>query len=257
MSKHLIILLAIFLPVLFLEQGEGFAQTKAMRTIPAGVYKSFIKTATLKKVDVKAFKLDETAVTNQEYLAFVKANPKWRRSKVSSLFADHNYLRQWKGDVELGNQVLPDAPVVNVSWFAAKAYCEWKGKRLPSVAEWEYASLGKPMNKQITNLTEYILSWYSKPNPNKLPNVKSTYKNQYGLYDMNGLVWEWTFNYNSFVGGSDTRDNSVDAKSYCAAGGVYASDPNDYAAFLRYGFRNNLKGNSCVSSLGFRCAKSI
>lgn len=255
MRKQLVILFAIILPALMMEQEGIFAQTKKMQSIPAGVYIPFLKSETLKKVEVKTFKMDETAVTNVEFLAFVKANPQWRKSKVSSLFADHNYLNHWKGDLTIGNKSIENSPVVNVSWFAAKAYAKWAGKRLPTVAEWEMAAKGKPTNPKIGDLTNYILGWYSKPTPTVLPNVKTTYKNQYGLYDMNGLVWEWTFNYNNAVGAKDSRDNSVDPNNFCAAGGVYASNPKDYAAFLRFGFRGNLKGNYCVASLGFRCVE--
>ena len=43
---------------------------------------------------VKAFELDRYPVTNTDYLAFVKANPPWRRSAVKAVFAE----RRWEGD---------------------------------------------------------------------------------------------------------------------------------------------------------------
>lgn len=255
MRKQLFILIAIIFPALFTEQGGFFAQTKKMQSIPAGVYTPFLKSETLTKIDVKAFQMDETAVTNAEYLAFVKANPQWRKSKANSLFVDQNYLRHWKGDLEIGNKAIENSPVVYISWFAAKAYCKWAGKRLPTVAEWEVAAKSKPVQPRIGNLDEYILGWYSKPTPKDLPNVKSTYKNALGLYDMHGMIWEWTFNFNNAVGANDSRNSDIDPNNFCAAGGVYATDPSDYAAFLRFGFRTNLQGKNCVASLGFRCVK--
>ena len=66
---------------------------KKMAAIPAGKYQPFFVTKSDKPLQVTAFKMDETAVTNLEYLEFVKANPQWRRSKVNRLFADTNYLK--------------------------------------------------------------------------------------------------------------------------------------------------------------------
>jgi formylglycine-generating enzyme required for sulfatase activity len=246
--------------------GAGFAQKKAviskkkMITVPAGNYKPFFITKSDKPIHVAAFKMDETAVTNLEYLEFVKANPQWRRSKVNRLFADANYLKHWESDLSIGasNKNIYNSPVVYVSWFAAQAYSKWKNKKLPTIAEWELAGNAAPKNTKYKSLTDYILDWYSKPNPPFLPNTKSTYQNVYGLYDMHGLIWEWTFNFNSFIGSTDTRgNNQVDLKNFCAAGAVNVSNKSDYAGFLRFSYRGSLKGNYCIANLGFRCAKDL
>ncbi|KIC94257.1 formylglycine-generating enzyme family protein [Flavihumibacter solisilvae] len=257
-----------FLTILLLTVFSGLAQAqekaviadKKMVTVAAGIYKPFFETNDSRPLMVAAFKMDECAVTNAEFLEFVKANPAWRRSKVNRLFADSNYLKHWESDLSIGkiNANIYHSPVVNVSWFAAQAYCKWKNKRLPTIAEWELAGNGKPRNIKYTSLTEYILGWYKKPNPPVLPNVKTTYQNQYGLYDMHGLVWEWTFNFNSFTSKADSRGSTEDeAKAFCAAGSVKVKDKNDYAGFLRFSYRGSLKGNYCIPNLGFRCAKDI
>ncbi|HEY9343204.1 MAG TPA: formylglycine-generating enzyme family protein [Hanamia sp.] len=246
--------------------GPGFAQKKAvisekkMITVPSGNYKPFFVTKSDKPIHVAAFKMDETAVTNLEYLEFVKANPQWRRSKVNRLFADANYLKYWESDLSIGasNKNIYNSPVVYVSWFAAQAYSKWKNKKLPTIAEWELAGNAAPKSTKYSSLTDYILNWYSKPNPPFLPNTKSTYQNVYGLYDMHGLIWEWTFNFNSFIGSTDTRgNNQVDLKNFCAAGAVNVSNKSDYAGFLRFSYRGSLKGNFCIANLGFRCAKDL
>lgn len=236
------------------------ALEKKMVLIPAGYYQPFFKTPTNLPVRVEAFMLDATAVTNLEFLEFVKANPQWQRSKVNRLFADTNYLKHWKSDLEIGehNKEIYHSPVVHVSWFAAKAYAKWKNKRLPTVEEWEMAAKGKPRNVDYTSLTDYILAWYSKPNLPVLPNIKSTFQNEYGLYDMHGLIWEWTFNFNSFVGAGDGRGNTVDEiQAFCAAGTINVNDRSDLAGYMRFSYRGSLKGHFCIANLGFRCAKDV
>lgn len=251
---------------LFLIKNPLFAQNKVqakekkMVVIPKGMYNPFFITATSKPEQVIAYKMDETPVTNEEYLAFVTANPEWRKSKVNPLFADKNYLSFWDSDLSMGagKEHLMQSPVVCVSWFAAQAYAKWAGKRLPTVAEWEYAGEAGPKNIKISSLTDYILDWYRRPNPKVLPHIKSTYQNVYGLYDMHGLVWEWTFDFNSFIGSTDSRGNNTDEfKAFCAAGSLDVKDKKDYAGFLRFSYRGSLKGNFCIQNLGFRCAKNI
>lgn len=233
---------------------------KNMVVVSSGKYKPFFVTANSKPVPVASFRMDETAVTNAQFLEFVKANPMWRRSKVNRLFADTNYLRHWQSDLSIGpsNQNIYNSPVVNVSWFAAVAYSKWKNKRLPAIAEWELAAKGSPKNIKQSSLTDYILDWYRVPNLPVLPNVKSTYQNEYGLYDMNGLIWEWTFNFNSFIGSRDSRGNDEDElKNFCAAGALNVADKTDYATYLRFSYRGSLKGNYCIPNLGFRCVKDL
>ncbi len=233
---------------------------KKMVRIEGGNFKTFYVSKTDKPIVIKPFLLDECAVTNAEFLEFVKANPGWSRSKVKRLFADANYLKHWQGDFSIGksNRNIYNSPVINVSWFAARAYCDWKHKRLPTLAEWEVAGNAPPKNENYASVTNYIMHWYEKPALPVLPNVKTTYSNTYGLYDMHGLVWEWTFDFNSFISTGDSRNTSNDdGNLFCAGASINVTNLEDYAAFLRYGFRGSLRGNYCISSLGFRCAKNI
>lgn len=226
--------------------------------VPAGNYRCFLRRkdqpATVK---VQAFLLDVNAVTNQEFLEFVKANPGWARSKVSHLFADIGYLKQWAGDFEIGNEKIRNSPVTNVSWFAANAYAKWRGKRLPTLAEWEYAAEAAPEGMaKGARLTRIILAWYDHPNPVVLPEVRSTYENTYGLYDMHGLIWEWVQDFNSVIIQGDSASGGTTANSFaCAAGSLNSINKEDYAAFMRFAFRQGLQARYTIQSLGFRCAK--
>jgi sulfatase modifying factor 1 len=226
------------------------AQSNAkMVLIPSGYYESLFKDDSFEKEKVEKFYLDVYPVTNAEYLEFVKANPEWQKSNVKKIFADISYLRNWKSDLELGENVNPESPVTYVSWFAAKAFAEWNGKRLPTVAEWEYvASVEKDIKK--------VLDWYSKISPDNVPPVGSTDKNGFGIYDMYGLIWEWTYDFNSaLVTGESRGDGNLEKNLFCGSGSSNSRNVEDYPAFMRYGYRSSLKANYTTHNLGFRCAK--
>ena len=111
-----------------------------MAAIPDAIYRPLFRgEKDAKEIPVAAFQLDVRPVTNGEFLAFVRDNPKWQRSQVKRLFADERYLAHWAGDLDLGN-ARAEQPVTHVSWFAAKAFAASRGKRLPTTAEWEVAA---------------------------------------------------------------------------------------------------------------------
>ena len=107
--KTIVLLLGILaLPLCAAEIPAG------MSAIPAGSYVPMFGETKAPR-PVKAFLLDQTPVTNAQFLAFVTSHPEWRRSNVKRLFADEGYLRQWAGDLELGPDAPPDAPVVRAA----------------------------------------------------------------------------------------------------------------------------------------------
>src|SRR5271166_1428477 len=114
--------------------------------LPAGESQPFFKfsagkgqtIAENRPIQTRAFRLDKTPVTNAQYLDFVRVHPQWRRSQAKSLFVDRRYLSKWRGDLAPPPDAA-QAPVTNVSWFAAEAFCEARGLRLPATDEWEYA----------------------------------------------------------------------------------------------------------------------
>lgn len=230
--------------------------------IPGGDYKPlYAKAAKPRKAP--ALFMGSTPVTNTEFLAFVVKHPEWRRSKVTRAMADENYLRHWAGDLEFGPDAakVKDAPVTNVSWFAARAYCESKGLRLPTQDEWEFAARADATRMDASTDQAFLrklLEWYSKPATGALPAVQSAEANVYGLRGLHGLVWEWVHDFNSTMIVGDSRsDESLERKLFCGAGSLLASDVSNYAAFMRYAFRSSLKGTYCVSSLGFRTARPV
>jgi formylglycine-generating enzyme len=210
-------------------------------------------------VQVAPFYLDRYPVTNQQFLEFVRANPKWRRSKVKRLFAERGYLKHWKSDTSFDDS-LASSPVVNVSWFAARAYCKAHSKRLPTQQEWEFvaqASQNETNGSRDPQFRKQVLDWYGKPTPDRLPSVGKAFRNVYGVYDLYGLTWEWVDDFNTLLGTGESRgDGNLERDLYCAGGSVGSVDPSDYAAYMRYAFRSSLKANYSVPNLSFRAASS-
>jgi formylglycine-generating enzyme required for sulfatase activity len=252
-----VILLALLSFAPTVESRTNVPIPQGMVKIPAGNYIPFFKTKGIKTIKVASFCLDKYAVTNADFLRFIKANPKWARSKVSKVFSDAGYLKHWKSDYDLGKQQLSQSPVVNISWFAANAYSKWKGKRLPTLEEWEYAGTAAAINDKRP-VEKIILEWYNKPSPDYLPPVGSTFTNKLQVADLHGLVWEWVSDFNSIMMSSDSRSSStINRDLFCASGSAGAIDKENYAAFMRFAFRSSLKAKYTVNNLGFRCAADI
>ena len=231
-----------------------------MQKIDGGDYRAFVGKESDGLTKVSSFYLDETAVTNAEYLQFLKANPQWSKSKILRLYADSTYLKNWKSDFEIPEDVSPNAPVTNVSWFAAKAYAESVGKRLPTVDEWEYAARANENLKDATEdpaFTKHILQLYQEKMNYKKP-VKQHQPNAWKIYDLYGTIWEWTDDFSSvMITGESRKDNTVNESLFCAGASVTSSDLRNYAAFIRFAMRGSIKASYTGNNLGFRCAKDV
>jgi len=232
-----------------------------MVLVPGGKYAPLFRgEKDAKEIAIAPFQLDEQPVTNGEFLAFVRENPKWQRSQVKRLFADERYLAHWTGDLDPGN--ADDAqPVTSVSWFAAKAFAAARGRRLPTTAEWEFAAGAGFTSADGANDAEFqkaIARWYGTPSPPVLPAAGSGRANVFGIRDLHGLVWEWTSDFNSAIVTGDARgDTGLERQFFCGAGSLGAKDTGNYAAFMRFGMRSSLKAAYTVHNLGFRTAKDI
>lgn len=239
--------------LLLLAAGAAWATPR--REIPEGWYRNPFRPAPANDsakdgardgVKVPAFRLDERAVTVSEYLAFIKNHPEWSKSRARPPFADSTYLASWRGDREPPSERLGD-PVTEVSWFAAKAYCEDAGGRLPATDEWERAATALPPGQDSAARVRRILDWYGRPASVRTAASQGS-RDAFGIRDLYGRVWEWTSDFNAVRPGPDAD------KAFCGGAGQATARGADYATYMRYSFRSSLRPEYAVNSLGFRCA---
>jgi formylglycine-generating enzyme required for sulfatase activity len=228
--------------------------------LPGGSFRSALKYEDAPTVKLAPFSLQKRPVTNSEFLAFVQAHPQWRRDKVARVLAEPRYLQHWAGHATLGAKAQAQQPVVNVSWFAAQAYCEAQGARLPTWSEWEYAAAADETRRDARKdpaWRERILGWYSRPSSGPLPRAGQQVPNAYGVQDLHGLVWEWTDDFSSLLVDPESRNQGDPDKSkFCGAGALSMDDRDNYAVLMRVAMLSSLKARDTTANLGFRCAGS-
>lgn len=134
------------------------------------------------KVDLSAYAIDLTPVTNSAYETFLKASGYRPRHKK-------NFLKHWiDGKPPAGKE---NHPVVYVDLNDARAYAAWAGKRLPTDAEWQYAAEGPqrlvyPWGGKLAS--DRYNTGDGTTNVRAFPQGRSPF----GCYDMCGNTWEWT-----------------------------------------------------------------
>ena len=222
-------------------------------------------------VHLDAFYMDEHEVTNSEYKEFLLENPRWQKSRIDKRFYNGNYLHHWRGTNYPPGKA--NYPVTHVSWYAAIAYAEWAGKRLPTEAEWEYAARGG-----VAGLKYPLGNTISTSQANYNNHVGTTTAvgryaaNGYNLYDMAGNVWEWCLDeYDAdFYSASRSSRNPISgARTLQGILDNFTSIPPDTsrvlrggswffsAQFLRVANRFRKTPASTNDVIGFRCVRDV
>jgi formylglycine-generating enzyme required for sulfatase activity len=209
-------------------------------------------------VEIADFAIDRHPVTNGDFLRFVRSHPEWRRDRVAPLFVDPRYLARWRAPTELGPNIRAGQPVTDVSWFAARAYCEARGERLPTWYEWEYVAAASETVRDARNdpaWRQRILDWYAQPSTDEFRDVAGSPVNAYGVADLHGLIWEWVLDFNALIVSNDSREQGgADRLEFCGEGALSAADRDNYAVLMRIAFLSSLQARYTTSNLGFRCA---
>jgi formylglycine-generating enzyme required for sulfatase activity len=191
-------------------------------------------------VQVSAYDIDQHEVTQGEYSICTDSG----NCSAPAAFFDP---AKWR-----------NRPVTNVTWFQAKQYCEWAGKRLPTEAEWESAATGNGG----------IYPWGNAPPDCTLANylgcsgdladvgAQPAGKSWRGADDLAGNVWEWVDDWYaaSYYAASPAVDpRGPDAGTAKVKKGGSFHDTGD---ILRSSYRVPFDPNGQALILGFRCAKT-
>lgn len=210
-----------------------------------------------KAVTVAPYRLRTTPVTNAEYLAFVLQHPEWRRGAVAALFAAGGYLAGWSTPGDFA-PLQANAPVTQVSWHAARAFCQSEQARLPSWYEWEMVAAADATRRDARSdplWRERILQWYEHPASQSLPLVGQN-PNVWHVSDLHGSIYEWVEDFNGLFVATDSRSQGEQRTlGTCGAGALSLNDRENYAILMRIAMLAALNANDTLGSVGFRCAR--
>lgn len=260
---------------------SGPSDVGTMVLIPAGTFKmgcsvkddgeySDLKCITDEKpnhdVTLSAFEIDKYEVTNGQYVEFLneKGNSCYDNECID--IESNGAKIEKKGDEWLFKKGYEFHPVVNVTWFGAKAFCEWAEKRLPTEAEWEMAARGddgriypwgnEPATCNYAVMTEADsgsgcdkgLYWAVGSRPDG--------KSPFGVHDMAGNAMEWVSDFYEKEYYTDSPEENPtgpeNGDQKVLRGGSWFMT---FGYSLRSSSRNSSSPELSYNIYGFRCAK--
>jgi len=252
--------------------------------------------APLHTVTVGALRMSKYEVTNAQYAEFLNSAADQGLIKVENGVVYHSSddanSRPWLDTAEASpysrivyangvfsvadksGRGMSNDPVVEVSWYGARAFCDYYGYRLPTEAEWEYAARGNLSGRRFPRgdtITHSRANYYNctcfpydiSPTSGHHPlfddgvypytaPVGSFAPNGYGLCDMAGNVWEWCADWYDQDYYSVSPENNPQGPAQgdrrVIRGGSWASD----ADFCRVAFRFRYNPDDRAYYYGFR-----
>ena len=187
------------------------------------------------RVMLSAFRIDRTEVTDDQY-----------RRCVTAGACEEPAVRGPRRD-------QPGLPVVGVRWTQAAAYCRWRGMRLPTEAEWEFAA--RAGNSAPGGALEDI-AWFHDNAERRVHPVARKRPNAWGLYDLLGNVAEWCAD--GYAPGYYAASPAANPRGEESAGfrvvrgGAWFTDRR----YVRASYRHAPKARTFAAiDLGFRCVQ--
>lgn len=249
----------------------------------------------LHKVILDAFDIDETTVTNDQFACFIDATGYRTEAEVFGYSAVFHLAVQAEQEDIMGPAAgapwwfgvqgadwahpggrksslydLHEHPVVHISWNDAAAYCRWADRRLPTEAEWEYASRGGihgakyPWGDQEIDTPQWRANIWQGDFPRRndgddgwltTATAKAFEPNAYGIYQTVGNVWEWCsdwFNPRFYEQSSPANPaGPADGQSRVMRGGSYLCHKS-YCNRYRNSARSSNTPDSSMGNTGFR-----
>ena len=222
-----------------------------MRKIPAGVYLMGVNAALGNPEEKPAheaimgsFLLDRTEVTLKAYMECVEQKGCTKPQPLGR-FCNHKLPAR------------DDHPINCLTVRQASTYCKWAGKRLPTEREWEYAATGGTERRRFSwgnsDPDGNINSCYDHPG-GSCP-VASFPMGAFGLYDMNGNMWEWTSSeFRPYPSSGEPVSEFRRGRYYVYRGGSWS---RRFPKWLRNWLRNRYKADQHSAAIGMRCMKPI
>lgn len=230
-----------------------------MRLVPAGEFTMGSDTDidssnSAHVIYLDAFYMDVYEVTNAQYERCVAAGACERPH-----FERTDFRPRYFGDPE-----YVSFPVIYINWHMAKTYCEWRGARLPTEAEWEKAARGTDGRTYPwgDGISCDQANYDGDPAPTSFcsgdTSAVGSYENgqsPFGMYDMAGNVFEWTGSLNKPYpyDAADGREDPVRGGSRVIRGGAWNEGLDDQRVF----YRSWIGPEHSESAIGFRCAKDV
>lgn len=237
-----------------------------MALIPAGCYRMGGEDGQVDEQPIHEqcfddpFWIDQFEVTNQLFVDFLneEGNTSSDRIEYFNSGDDNARIQQQDNGTWFTMLGFEDYPVNEVKWFAAIDYCLWRGTRLPTEHEWEYAAKG-PSNWNYPWGNEWKSQnaiWSEHRPGNRMSVVGSIPdgRSWVGAFDMSGNVWEWVSSlYSDYPYGSDAENEIDNNSARVFRGGSFGNG----AFFLRTSHRLKDTPYLNVNFVGFRCVRSF